>query len=393
MAELQRLLHTEVFTFEPLKALLSGVEPSTSSTTTVGNLNGNTGTQPVNANVAQPLLNLNRSSPGFNANLNTTNLNTTATITIDNQGHANLNTNVSATVTRGPTKQEIDLNQARPSPQQATADSNANLTDVAHLLDVVHEAPSDGQKDLINQVTDTVVDAHLATTVNTQANILEANERIDKEKDAPEQLDNASPSVLWQQFTSAMLPELTKVVNFTKKLPGFSELNAEDQVQLIKQGSFEVMVARISLLIDEINQEMLDPQLKLKCSRNIVREMPMGPLIDQMFEVAEQLNPMRLTDGEIGLFTAALIITPERSGLKNTTAVRTIHRLFLQALYCSLKQTHADADHTFRSLLSLLPLLKNINESHTRFLNNIKAKSPAMFSSQFPQLHKEVFDN
>lgn len=76
-----------------------------------------------------------------------------------------------------------------------------------------------------------------------------------------------NPSAMWQQFLSAMVPEITKVVKFCKKLPGFSEVEQEDQIKLIKQGSFEVMVARYTLLVDEINEEMLDPQLKIKSSR------------------------------------------------------------------------------------------------------------------------------
>ncbi|KAI8781416.1 thyroid hormone receptor alpha isoform X2, partial [Biomphalaria glabrata] len=48
-------------------------------------------------------------------------------------------------------------------------------------------------------------------------------------------------------------------------------------------------------------------------------------------------------------------------------------------------------DKTFRNLLSLLPLLNQINQSHIKFLNNIKDKSPEMFSAHFPQLHQEVF--
>ncbi|XP_013080816.2 thyroid hormone receptor alpha-like [Biomphalaria glabrata] len=376
MAELQRLLQSnEVFRFEPMKAFLSGLQQTTTASPV--NLNETTGALPLNANV-----NLTRGSPGFNANLNTTNLNTTSTITIDNQGHANINTNVSATVSRCPVRQETDTQT------QATPDPNANVSDVARLLIGIREETNESEKVLLKQITDTIVGAHLDTTINTHANVLDANERI---KESNEQVDSNNPSLVWKQFTTSMVPELTKVINFCKMLPGFSEVNPEDQIQLIKQGSFEVMVTRISLLIDEVSQEMLDPQLKMKCKRDVVRQMPMGPLIDQMFQVAEQLNPLRLTDGEYGLFTAALLISPDRTGLQNVSSVKTIQKLYLRALYQLLKQTHNDPDKTFRNLLSLLPLLNQINQSHIKFLNNIKDKSPEMFSAHFPQLHQEVF--
>lgn len=36
----------------------------------------------------------------------------------------------------------------------------------------------------------------------------------------------------------------------------------------------------------------------------------MGPFLDEFFEVAQQMNPLLLSDGEIGLFTAVLMICP-----------------------------------------------------------------------------------
>ncbi|KAH9508122.1 Nuclear receptor sub 1 group D member 1 [Bulinus truncatus] len=378
MSELQRLLQSnEVFRFEPMKAFLSGLQQTTSVSPTSGNLNETTGVFPLNANANQPLVNLTRDSPGFNANIHTTNLNTTATITIDNKGHANINTNVSATVSRAPGRQETELLQATPDP-------NANITDVSCHLTGVREESHETDKHLLKQITESIVAAHMDTTINTHANVLEANQRIDKERETSEQLDNTNPMSIWKIFTASMVPELTKVINFCKRLPGFSEVHPEDQIQLIRQGSFEVMVTRMSILIDEINQEMLDPQLTSRCTRDLIRQMPMGPLIDQIFDLAEQLNPLRLSDGEYGLFTAALFLSPERSGLENTTSIKSIQKLYLSALHGLLKQTHNDPDKTFKDLMNLVPLLNKINQSHTQFLNNIKAKSPEKFSEQFP---------
>ncbi|XP_059138741.1 nuclear receptor ROR-beta-like [Physella acuta] len=271
-----------------------------------------------------------------------------------------------------------------------------NSIDVARIMAEVHETPTDQRRLLIDQVTDAIVEAHMATTINTHANVLEANARIERMKTSNEIPDivklSLNPSAMWQQFLSAMVPEITKVVKFCKKLPGFSEVEQEDQIKLIKQGSFEVMVARYSLLVDEINEEMLDPQLKIKSSREVVRQMPMGPFLDEFFEVAQQMNPLLLSDGEIGLFTAVLMICPDRKDLKNREAIQTIQQLYLQALYYLLQHNHKDPDTTFVSLIQLIPLLQRINEDHAKFLNNIKMKSPTEFNQQFAQLHREVFD-
>jgi hypothetical protein len=42
----------------------------------------------------------------------------------------------------------------------------------------------------------------------------------------------------------------------------------------------------------------------------MIKNMPMGPFVDEFFNVAEKMNPLRLTDEEIGIFSAALIMCP-----------------------------------------------------------------------------------
>uniref|UniRef100_A0A2C9LPI6 Uncharacterized protein n=1 Tax=Biomphalaria glabrata TaxID=6526 RepID=A0A2C9LPI6_BIOGL len=166
MAELQRLLQSnEVFRFEPMKTFLSGLQQTSIATTSPSNLNETTGLLPQNANV-----NLPRMSPSYNVNLNTTNLNTSSTITIDNQGHANINTNVTASVSNVPNPLESNT--------LTTQDANANVSEVPRLLIGIREETSESEKVLLKQITDMIVGAHLDTTINTHANVLDANTRI-----------------------------------------------------------------------------------------------------------------------------------------------------------------------------------------------------------------------
>ena len=76
-----------------------------------------------------------------------------------------------------------------------------------------------------------------------------------------------NPSAMMQHFLNSMVPEMTKVVNFSKQLPGFGDVDTDDQIKLIQQGTFEVMIARITLLIDHVNDSMIDPSLKMKSPR------------------------------------------------------------------------------------------------------------------------------
>jgi len=50
--------------------------------------------------------------------------------------------------------------------------------------------------------------------------------------------------------------------------------------------------------------------------REMIEKMPMGMFIMEFFNVAAQLNPLKLTDEEIGLFSACLIMCPGTSACR-----------------------------------------------------------------------------
>ncbi|KAL8569184.1 hypothetical protein ACOMHN_035454 [Nucella lapillus] len=267
---------------------------------------------------------------------------------------------------------------------------------VAAIMDEVRMTPSETRRLLIEQVTDAVVEAHLTTTCNTFQAIDEANRKLGftSSRDLIPDLSrlNLNPDDIWQKFMIAMVPEITRVVRFCKKLPGFSEVGQDDQIVLIKQGAFEVMMTRFSLLVDHENQTMMDPTLSVRSPREVIRALPMGEFLDEFFFVASQFNPLKLTDGEVGLFTSILIICPGRKGLKNVRAVGKIQSLFQQALYFLMKHNHSDPDLKFSQLMSLISTFHRINEEHFRALNNIRMYPNKDLDRQFPDIHREIFD-
>lgn len=268
-----------------------------------------------------------------------------------------------------------------------------NCLDVGAIMDEVRQIPSESRRVLIDQVTDLVVEAHLATTINTHSAVAEAVQHLHTDTGMPDMSKlTLDPSTVWQKFMECMVPEIQKCVKFCKRLPGFQEIEQDDQIRLIKQGSFEVMFARFSMLVDHQRQEMLDPTHTMLCPRQVVRGLKMGEFLDEFFFVAAHFNPLKLTDGEIGLFTSVLIICPDRKNLRNKRPVGKIQSLFLQALYYLMKHNHPDPDAKFQQLMGLITMFRRINEEHSRALNNIRMKSPEEFNREFPDLHKEIYD-
>ncbi|GFO23172.1 thyroid hormone receptor alpha [Plakobranchus ocellatus] len=377
MAELIKLLQTnESFKSELMETLLSQSCGNVSKTSTNGQTSS---TSPISPNANLDVANDNETSPSSGA--------TTTTTSAAQTKLGNINDNSSTA-------------SQRVSDLPFYVDPNANcLSDVQNVLSQAKGTPSQNRRLLIGQITDVTTAAHMATTLNTQENIQEANERITRQQEAAgaEMPDMSSlslnPGVMMKHFLNSMVPEMTKVVNFSKNLPGFSELDMDDQVKLVKQGIFEVMIARITLLIDHVTDTMIDPSLKMKSPRAMVRQMsPLGILIDQFFDIAKQIGPLNLTDGEHGLFGALLVFCPDRHGLSNVTAVQTIQQLYLQALHLLIKHNHKNADEIFCKLISSIPSIRKINDEHFRFLNTIKQKSVSEFEKHFPPLHRELFD-
>lgn len=49
-----------------------------------------------------------------------------------------------------------------------------------------------------------------------------------------------TPQAIWEDFSLSFTPAVREVVEFAKHIPGFSSLTQNDQVTLLKAGTFEV---------------------------------------------------------------------------------------------------------------------------------------------------------
>ncbi|XP_076468798.1 nuclear hormone receptor E75-like [Babylonia areolata] len=332
----------------------------------------------------------------LNNKTDTTNTTDTPTITTDNKT-ATLTLNGGASPQVDNQNVNANLNQvgSKPAACPEVPDPNANLSEVNAVLQEVRGALSESRQQLVQQVTEAAVDAHLTTCINTQQAVAEARTRFMAMKASGQLPDMSKLSLsagsMWEKMMDQMMPEMTKTMNFFKMLPGFSELRPEDQMKLIKAGSFEVMMTRFAMLIDHEKDTMLDPSHKMVVPRHVVKAMPMGGFLDGFFHVGAQFNPVGLTDGEIALFTAVLVFSPSRPGLGDARLVSGLQSLYQQALFCLLKENHSDPEAKLTKVLSLVPMFRRINEEHSKALGAMKMQSPDAFSKQFPPVHKELY--
>jgi hypothetical protein len=111
-------------------------------------------------------------------------------------------------------------------------------------------------------------------------------------------------------FIEALVPMIMDVVKFCKCIPGFNHIVQHDQVQLLKQGSFEVICVNSFMLVDAQNRLMLTPSMEYLVDAHTIRAMPLGFFMCEVFELALQVASLKLTDSENSLFNALLIMNP-----------------------------------------------------------------------------------
>ncbi|CAG00250.1 unnamed protein product [Tetraodon nigroviridis] len=113
---------------------------------------------------------------------------------------------------------------------------------------------------------------------------------------------------VWEEFSHSFTPAVREVVEFAKKIPGFRDLSQHDQVSLLKAGTFEVLVVRFASLFDVQNRTVTFLGGR-KYSMDALRAMGAGDLLNSMFDFSEKLMSLGLSEEEMSLFTAVVLVS------------------------------------------------------------------------------------
>jgi len=178
-----------------------------------------------------------------------------------------------------------------------------------------------------------------------------------------------------EQFSEKFMDHVRQVCTFAKSIPGFKCLHHEDQVSLLKSCVFEVLLVRLSGLFDNQSLVCLNGDV---IKRETISSMPAGNakfLLDSVFELAARINRFRLSDAEIGLFCAVVIITADRPGLRNPELVAKMQEKLKGVLKNILVPQHPEHSSIFRELLTIIHDLRTLNTLHTeKFLQQSRVE-------------------
>ncbi|XP_058022527.1 nuclear receptor subfamily 1 group D member 2-like isoform X2 [Ahaetulla prasina] len=173
-----------------------------------------------------------------------------------------------------------------------------------------------------------------------------------------------SSQQVWEEFLQCFTPAVKEVVEFAKSIPGFQSLCQQDQVMLLKAGTFQVLMVRFSTLFSPKEKKVTFLSGETY-SLGSLRSMGMGSLLDAMFEFSEKLSSLSLDAQEMALFMAVVLVSADRSGISDVDAVEILQETLIRALRTLVTKKHPDDSTLFPKLLLRLPDLRTLNKQHS----------------------------
>ncbi|XP_045467455.1 probable nuclear hormone receptor HR3 isoform X2 [Harmonia axyridis] len=203
---------------------------------------------------------------------------------------------------------------------------------------------------------------------------------------------NMSHEEIWLESAHKLTSVVQQIIEFAKLLPGFMKLSQDDQIVLLKQGAFEVALCLLSRYIDLTNNSILIGDMMIPQDAFYSADTSEFKLVTSVFELTKSITELKLTDEELGLFAASVLISPERKGLKGITEISRVQYAILKALKAELENSHSipikgDVT-TFDFLMTRMPVLKEMNILHLTALIKFRRANPHI---EFPALHRELF--
>uniref|UniRef100_A0A8C6U2V3 Thyroid hormone receptor alpha b n=1 Tax=Neogobius melanostomus TaxID=47308 RepID=A0A8C6U2V3_9GOBI len=174
----------------------------------------------------------------------------------------------------------------------------------------------------------------------------------------------------FSEFTKIITPAITRVVDFAKKLPMFSELPCEDQIILLKGCCMEIMSLRAAIRYDP-ESETLTLNGEMAVKREQLKNGGLGVVSDAIFDLGKSLAQFNLDDTEVALLQAVLLMSSDRSGLTCTDKIE-------------------KCQETYLLLLMKVTDLRMIGACHASRFLHMKVECP---NELFPPLFLEVFED
>ncbi|XP_074859481.1 peroxisome proliferator-activated receptor alpha [Carettochelys insculpta] len=185
---------------------------------------------------------------------------------------------------------------------------------------------------------------------------------------------------------------VTELTEFAKSIPGFSNLDLNDQVTLLKYGVYEAMFAMLASVMNK------DGMLVAYGNGFITREFlkslrkPFCDIMEPKFDFAMKFNALELDDSDISLFVAAIICCGDRPGLVNVEYIEKMQESIVHVLKLHLQNNHPDDIFLFPKLLQKMADLRQLVTEHAELVQIIKkTESDAALHPLLQEIYSDMY--
>ncbi|XP_051519187.1 retinoic acid receptor beta-like isoform X2 [Myxocyprinus asiaticus] len=193
---------------------------------------------------------------------------------------------------------------------------------------------------------------------------------------------------LWDKFSELATKCIIKIVEFAKRVPGFTGLTMADQITLLKAACLDILILRICTRYTP-DQDTMTFSDGLTLNRTQMHNAGFGPLTDLVFTFANQLLPIEMDDTETGLLSAICLISGDRQDLEEPSKVDQLQEPLLEALKIYVRKRRPSKPHMFPKTLMKITDLRSISAKGAERVITLKMEIPG----SMPPLIQEMLEN
>ncbi|XP_074539477.1 nuclear receptor ROR-alpha A [Halichoeres trimaculatus] len=198
---------------------------------------------------------------------------------------------------------------------------------------------------------------------------------------------NKSVDEMWQHCAIRLTDAVQFVVEFAKHIPGFRMLSQNDQIALLKTGSMEVVLVRMSRSFNtENNTVFFDGKF---AGTEVFKSLACGDLITAVFDFAHGMCALKLTEQQIALFSALVLINADRPCLEDKGRVQRVQKSVELGLTHILHRDNQE--NLMHKLYQRMAVLRSLCSLHMEKLRWFSLRYPLTAHTLFPPLYKELF--
>lgn len=269
-----------------------------------------------------------------------------------------------------------------------------------YLQDVQNDPDKIGQL-----LSDSIFEAHQRTCLLSREQIQVGwSQGINEYK--VDQFRKMPSEDLWICAAQRLTNVIQQIIEFAKMVPGFMQFPQEDQIVLLKAGSFELAVLRMSRYFDMSSNHVLfvgDHTQLLEKSFMLPMEAftttgntEEMTLVTQIFDTVKTIAELKLSEVALSLYSAYVLLQADRPGLKNLEEIRKLNDAVCNSLQRELMHNPSlqhikEEVSTISLLMNKRHALRELSLMHLDVLSKFKRTCSSTMTDKFPALYGELF--